>query len=173
MYYKTILAGICSCVLFGAMASAQTSNLSQSDKTFLDMAADANMSEAYLGKMAENKASETSVKDFGQKMIRDHTDAYEALTILANKIGATIPKGIDVRRYRIVEELMHAKSGRFDRSFLREEVQDHEKALVEFRSEANHGQNVDVKAYASKMIPTLEQHLQIAQSLAKSERNRG
>ena len=172
MYIKAILAGVCSCALFGGLAAAQSSNLSRSDKRFLDTAADANMSEAYLGKMAQNKASEGGVKDFGQKLVRDHTNAYEKLTVLANKDGAGIPKGIDVRRDRTVEELMRLKGGTFDRQFLREEVRDHEKALAEFRREAEHGHDSDVKAYASQMIPTLEQHLHTAESLEKSERRR-
>ncbi len=173
MHLKTILAAICGCALSGAFASAQTANLSQSDKKFMDMAADANMSEAYLGKMAENKATEAKVKDFGQKLTRDHTKAYEELTVLANKTGAAIPKGIDVRRDRTVEELAGAKGSGFDQQFLREEVRDHKNALMEFKREAEHGHDSDVKAYASKMIPTLEQHLHIAESLVKSEGHSG
>ena len=173
MRFKTILGGICSGILFGALALAQFSNLSSSDKKFLDAAADINMSEAYLGKMAQNKAPEASIKDFGRKLVRDHTNAYETLTIVANKAGATIPKGIDVRRDRGVEELARAQSRKFDQRFLRAEVRDHTKALVEFRREAEHGHDADVKAYARQMIPTLEQHLQTAESLAKSEQHGG
>lgn len=172
MHFKTILVGIGSCALFGVLASAQSSNLSNSDKKFLEMAADANMSEAHLGKMAESQASAVGVKDFGQKLVRDHTNAYHELDVLAKKIGATIPKGINVRQDNAIEGLMRVKGNSFDHRFLREEVRDHEKVLTEFRREAEHGREPDVKAYASKMIPTLEQHLHTAESLAKSERHR-
>lgn len=171
MHFKTILAGICGCALFGTLASAQASSLSRNDKTFLDMAADTNMSEAYLGKMAENKASETGVKDFGQKLVRDHTSAYESLTVLANKLGAAIPKGINVRQDKAAEELMRAKGRTFDQRFLMDEVRDHRQALVEFKREARHGRDADIRDYASKMIPTLEEHLHMAESLAKSKRH--
>jgi hypothetical protein len=40
-------------------------------------------------------------------------------------------------------------------------------AIADFKREAQHGQNPDVKAYASKMIPVLEGHLRRAKALAK------
>lgn len=170
MQLKTFLTGICGWALFGAVAFAQTSNkLSNSDKKFLELAADADMTEAHLGQMAENTAAKTSVRDFGQKLVRDHTSAYEELAILASKIGATVPKGIDVQHDRAIRDLMHVKGRAFDRRFLKDEVLDHERALVVFRREAAHGHDAEVKAYANKMISTLEAHLHLAESLAKPE----
>jgi putative membrane protein len=172
MQLKTFLAGICGCALFGAAVFAQTGNkLSNGDKKFLELAADANMTEAHIGQMAENTAAKTSVRDFGQKLARDHTNAYAELAALANKIGATVPKGIDVRRDSAIRELTREKGRAFDRRFLRDEILDHERALTEFRREAAHGRDADIKAYASKMIPTLEEHLHIAESLVKPERH--
>lgn len=169
MHVKMILASVCGCALLGALAFGQTgSKLSTSDKKFLELAADADMTEAHLGQMAENTAAKTSVRDFGQKLNRDHTNAYEELATLASKIGATVPKGIDAQRDRAIRDLAQAKGRAFDRQFLKDEVLDHERALALFRREAAHGRDAEVKAYASKMIPTLEEHLHLAESLAKS-----
>jgi putative membrane protein len=44
-------------------------------------------------------------------------------------------------------------------------VRDHEKAIRLFESEAKHGQNRDLREFASKMIPTLREHLKIAREL--------
>jgi len=171
MDLKIILAAVCACALFGALAFAQTGNkLSNSDKKFLELAADADMTEAHLGQMAENTAAKTSVRDFGQKLNRDHTHAYEELAALARKIGATVPKGIDVRRDTAIRDLMRVKGRAFDRRFLKDEVLDHERTLVVFRREAAHGRDAELKAYATKMIPALEENLHLAESLAKPER---
>jgi putative membrane protein len=131
------------------------------------MAAQANMTEAHIGQMAETQASESQVKDFGQKLINDHTDAYTQLTALAAKTGESIPTGIDVRKISTVEQLMKLKGKQFDHQFVQSEIRDHEKAIADFKREAQRGQDPDVKAYASKMIPILEGHLKQAKTLAK------
>jgi putative membrane protein len=152
------------------MAQAQTA--SNADKAFMRMAAQADMTEAHLGQMAESQASQSQVKDFGQKLTHDHTDAYEQLAALAAKTGSAIPKGIDIRKMSAVEQLMKLKGTQFDRVFVQDEIRGHQKALAEFKREAQHGQDPDVKAYASKMIPVLEDHLHEAQALAKPAKRR-
>jgi predicted outer membrane protein len=76
-------------------------------------------------------------------------------------------KGIDVRKISTVEQLMKLKGKRFDHQFVQAEIRDHEKAIADFKRESQHGQDPDVKAYASKMIPILEGHLRQAKALAK------
>jgi putative membrane protein len=152
----------------GCIVTVQAADLSSADRAFLKSAADANMTEAHLGKMAQDQAADTGVKDFGQTLVKDHTKAYGELTVVANKTGESIPKGIDVRRNRAIVELTRQKGMGFDRRFLAHEVQDHRKTITEFKREAEKGQNADVKAYAQKMIPTLEEHLRKAEELEKS-----
>jgi predicted outer membrane protein len=137
------------------------------DRAFMEMAARANMTEAHIGQMAETQAAESQVKDFGQTLIHDHTDAYTQLTALAAKTGESIPKGINVRKISTVEQLMKLQGKRFDHQFVQAEIRDPEKAIADFRREAQHGQDPDVKAYASKMIPVLEGHMRQAKALAK------
>src|SRR5271170_434728 len=124
--------------LLSVSAWAQSAKLSPTDKEFLKMAAVANMTEAHLGQMAEGQASRAGVKDFGQTLVKDHTTAYQELAVLDSKLGQTTPKGIDVRRHRVIEQLAHVKGKRFDRPFLRDEIQDHERAIAAFKREARH-----------------------------------
>jgi putative membrane protein len=137
------------------------------DEAFMRMAAHTDMIEAHIGQMAESRTAQSRVKDFGQKLIHDHTDAYQQLTALAAKTGGSIPKGIEIRKISAVEQLMKLKGSRFDHQFVQEEIRDHQKALAAFKREAQHGKNPDVKAYAAKMVPVLEEHLHAAQALAK------
>jgi putative membrane protein len=172
MTLKHILPSL-GCVLVVSLPLlAQAQTASNADKAFMKMAAQADMTEAHLGQMAESQASQSLVKDFGQKLTHDHTDAYTQLTALAAKTGSAVPKGIDVRKISAVEQLMKAKGAQFDRQFVQDEIRDHQKALAEFKREAQHGKDPDVKAYASKMIPVLEDHLHEAQALAKPAKTR-
>jgi len=149
-------------------AFLQGATVNKVDQQFMKMAAETNMTEAHLGQMAEAQAAGKSVKDFGQTLSKEHTSAYEGLSVLANKTGTPIPKAIG--RDRTIERLMHLKGSSFDRAFIQDEVQSHRIVIAQFKREAEHGENPEVKAWAQNMIPTLEGHLQTAESLAKQEK---
>lgn len=157
------------CCAAGAFAASRSNPLSSADKGFMNKAADDDMIEANLGKMAESHAAKADVKDFAKKLTDDHSRAYGELLQLANTTGDRIPRGIDIRRDRAAAQLTHLKGDRFDRAFLSDEIAAHEKAIAAFRREAAHGRNPEVKAIASQMIPVLQQHLERARQLAKSE----
>jgi putative membrane protein len=169
MTSNNILSAV-GCVLVLSLPGLGQAKASAADQAFMKMAAQSDMTEAHIGQMAANQASQSQVKDFGQKLTHDHTDAYAELAMLATKTGSSIPKGIDIRRISAVEQLKKLKGKKFDRQFVLEEIRDHEKAIVEFKREAQHGKDPDVKAYASKMIPVLQDHLSQAKALAKPAR---
>ncbi len=166
-HHKRVVAGIGTAVLFSVPVLLQAGALSKTDVQFLNMAARANMKEAHLGQMAEAQARLQGVKDFGQKLSKDHTSAYEELTVLASKTGETIPKAI--KPDKTISSLAHLKGSSFDRAFLMDEVQSHKTVLAAFKNEAEHGENEDVKAWAKEVIPTLEEHLQTAENLSKQK----
>lgn len=159
--WKGIATAVCSVALL------QGADLSKADAHFMKMAAEANMTEAHVGQMAEKQASGQAVKDFGETLSKDHTNAYESLTVLSDKTGEAIPKGIG--RDATITHLSHLKGRAFDRAFTTEEVQSHKAAIAMFEKEAEHGENAEVKAWAKDMIPTLEKHLATAESLTKVE----
>jgi len=154
--------------LLTAAALLAAAGLTKSDEAFLKMAADANMTEAHMGKVAENQGAVAGVRDFGQTLVKDHTQAYDQLEELAQKVGAPIPNGIDIAKDRPDERLIHMSGAKFDHDFVRDEVSSHREAIGAFRREAEHGQNPEVRAYAKKMVPVLEKHLHIAERLLKT-----
>jgi putative membrane protein len=150
---------------------AQPNTISNADKRFMEMAAKSNMTEAHLGQMAESVAPNSGLGRFGELLVRDHTKAYEELTALSTKTGEHIPVGINTAKDAAIQQLSKLKGTAFERRFLQHEIQDHERTIAAFKGEAEHGQNPDVKAYAQKLLPTLEEHLHKAQDLAKNERH--
>ncbi|MGH9665455.1 MAG: DUF4142 domain-containing protein [Bryobacteraceae bacterium] len=171
MHLRNFLAISCFGALLCAPAFA-ASTLSKSDKAFLDMAARTDMTEAHVGQMAEQQAAAPAVKDFARQLAQEHTQDYESLTELAAKVGEEIPKGIDIRRDRSVAALAHLKGKTFDRRFLQDEIRDHERVLSECKREAEHGENVDVKTYATKVASTLQEHLHKAEDLSKPAKHK-
>jgi putative membrane protein len=160
-----------ACALVLSAAGAQAASLNNADKQFLLTAARTDMTEAHEGQMAENQGASAGVKDLGKALVQDHTQSYEELTALAAKTGVSIPKGINAGKDRTIAQLAHLKGARFDHQFATDEVVAHRRALAEYKREADHARDPDVKAYAAKMVPIAEKHLQLAQQYAKSAKH--
>ncbi len=155
------------CLILLAAGVACTATLNTVDKQFLVTAAKTDMTEAHEGQMAESQASRADVKDFAKTLVDDHTASYTQLSALAAKTGVAIPKGINVAQNRTVVQLVHLKGDRFDRQFTSDEIAAYRQMLATFKREAQQGRDPDVKAYATKTIPTLQKELQLAQKCAK------
>ena len=125
MTLKSTLTGLGCMLVLSLPALAQTKAANSADRVFIEMAAEADMTEAHIGQMAESQSSQSQIKDLAQKLIHDHTDAYQQLAALAGKTGDSIPTGIDVRKITAVEQLMKLKGARFDHQFVQEEIRDH------------------------------------------------
>jgi putative membrane protein len=138
-----------------------------SDKAFLAMAAQADMTMAHIGKDAETEATASNVKDFGKTLVDDHTSDYQQLTELAGKTGEPIPKAIDRLNGQRIVALERYRGKSFDHEFLIRQSAEHEKLIHAFKEEATYGSNPAIKAYASKALPTIERHLHEAEDLLK------
>jgi putative membrane protein len=166
-------AGIGFCVLVflagASVAQAMTASHSnkQQDEQFLRTVAIDDMTEAHLGEMAHDNAVKEPVKDFGQTVASDETKDYEQLTVLANKTGESIPKGIDSRKSPAIRTLAVAKGDKFDHEFLQDEIANERKIIALLQHEATHGTNPEMKEWAGKMVATRQEELQKAEALLK------
>jgi putative membrane protein len=139
-----------------------------SDETFVMKAAHAGMEEVELGKLAVEKASSDEVKKFGQRMVDDHSKANEELKTLAQNKKITLPTDVDAKEKALHDRLMKLSGPDFDRAYLRAMLTDHREDVAEFRKEAKSGNDPDVKAWAAKTLPTLEEHLKLAEQGTKT-----
>ncbi len=172
MILKSIALSICAGSLVVATSVNSGSHLSTVDKAFLREAAQAEMTAAHEGNMAENQAVAQNVKTFGQKLVQDDSSEYGKLLDLASKTGEKIPRGIDARRNPDIETLARLKGSKFDQTFVRDEIRSLERTLAEYKREAAHGRSDDIKAYANSAIATLESDLHEARQLQETHRGR-
>ena len=136
---------------------------SAADQAFVKKAAEGGMAEVELGKLAADKASSPEVKEFGQKMVDDHTKANDQLKSLAQTKNITLPADLTVKDKALLDRLSKLSGPAFDRAYMRAMVSDHTKDVNEFRTQAKSGADPDVKSWASNTLPTLETHLKLAQ----------
>jgi len=140
------------------------------DKKFVTDAALGGMAEVELGKLATQKASSDGVKQFGQKMVDDHSKANDQLKEIASKESITIPDSLDSKHQSRIEKLSKLSGPDFDKAYIKDQVKDHKKDVSEFKSEAENGSNPNIKQFASTTLPTLQEHLSMAQDLSKNEK---
>jgi putative membrane protein len=139
------------------------------DQQFIDMAAQTDMLEAHLGQMAADQASRQDVKDYAQMLVTDHTADYQQLGALAAKDNFTVPKGLDDEHYKMTVPFAKLKGAAFDARYIHAMIEGHTKAIAVYTQEAANAQNMDVKAYASATLPTLQKHLSGAKDLLKKK----
>jgi putative membrane protein len=137
----------------------------QEDKTFVREAATGGMAEVELSKIAQ-KSENADVKRFAGRMIEDHTKANEQLTSTAAGLGVDVPKTLDSEHERMREKLQALHGKAFDEQYIHDMVEDHNKAVKLFQQEERSGHNTELKQFAQKTLPTLEDHQKMALELS-------
>jgi putative membrane protein len=140
------------------------------DSKFVKDAALGGMAEVELGKLATQKASSDAVKQFGQKMVDDHSKANDQLKEIASKENISIPASLDSKHQSRIEKLSKLSGPDFDKAYVKDQVKDHKKDVSQFKNEAESGSNPNIKQFASTTLPTLQEHLSMAQDLSKNEK---
>jgi putative membrane protein len=138
------------------------------DSSFLKSAAEGGMSEVELGELAQQKASNPAVKDFGAMMIKDHTAANDKLKALAASEQVSLPDSPGMLQKASKAKLSMLSGDSFDKAYVKVMIDDHKDDIEEFQKEISHGKDPQAKAFASATLPTLQMHLQRIQSIAAS-----
>jgi putative membrane protein len=144
---------------------AQEPQLADTDRAFIKMAASSGQAEIQLGKLAAERADSSDVRDFAKRLEKDHTQADLELLKILNAQRINVSR--DMEPYQAAAAaLTKLRGAEFDRAYLRHMVKEHDEAVAQFAAEANKGRNPELKAYAAKVLPTLQEHLQLARDLA-------
>lgn len=137
--------------------------MNHTDSQFATKAASGGLAEVQLGHLAVKNASNPDVKAFGQKMIDDHSKANTQLQEIAGRDNITLPTSMDAKDQAAYDRLSKLTGPAFDRAYMKDMVSDHRKDISEFQKEANSAQNSDIKNFASHTLPTLQEHLKMAE----------
>jgi putative membrane protein len=152
---------------------AGMANLAAQDRNFLMDAAMGGLMEVELGRIAAQQGMSDAVKQFGQRMVDDHSKANSELMSLASSKGITLPTTLDEKHREHVTKLSGMSGEEFDRAYGRMMVTDHRKDVSEFEKQSTRGTDADLKAFATKTLPTLQEHLQMAETLPGANRGGG
>ncbi|MBB6144853.1 putative membrane protein [Silvibacterium bohemicum] len=138
------------------------------DKDFVHSALQGGMAEVQLGQLAAQKGSSDDVKQFGQKMVDDHTKLGEQMKQVAQQLGVNPPKEVSKKDKQLMAKLQGLSGQQFDDAYIAAMVKDHKKDSDEFKGEIAQTQNPALKQVAQQGDQVIEQHLQMIEQIAKS-----
>jgi putative membrane protein len=146
-------------------------NMTSQDRDFVMDAAMGGLEEVELGRIAAQKGTSEAVKQFGQRMVDDHSKANSELMSIASSKGITLPTALDEKHQKDVTKLSAMSGAEFDRAYSKMMLSDHNKDVSEFEKQSTKGTDPDLKAFASKTLPTLQEHQQMAKALPDNQRS--
>jgi putative membrane protein len=148
--------------------SSLANQQAMADQAFVRKALEGGAAEVQLGQLAQQKSQSEDVKQFGQKMVEDHTQLAEQMKPIAQQLGVKEPKGPSKKDKQLIAKLEGLSGPQFDEAYIQTMVKDHKEDLKEFKDEAQSAQNQNVKQAAQQGAGVISQHLQLIQQIAQS-----
>ena len=153
----------------GSTSTATRTPFSTQDSTFVMKAAVGGMMEVEAGNIAQQNAASDRVKAFASMMVNDHSKANSELAALASGRGVTIPTALPADMQKHLDEMRKMKGKSFDSHYMGMMVKDHQKTLTDFEKQSTGGSDADLKAWAAKILPTLQMHRDSATAISKAK----
>lgn len=149
------------------MNSAGMKSGPMADKMFLHKAVEGNMAEIKLGQLAADKGDSQAVKDFGQKMVTDHTMLGEKMQPFLQSMGVMAPTKLNKKPEMEMDKLQGLSGSAFDKEYVSYMLTDHRMDQKAFKAEMESTTNPALKAAVTSGEEVIHGHLIMVEKLAK------
>jgi putative membrane protein len=129
---------------------------------FIRHAGSSNLMEIRLGQAAQSKASNSAVKQFGQRMIDDHTRMQNQLTAVVNNSGVTYTPAMESPHAQQVSRIEQLSGSEFDRAYMQAMIQGHQDDVNQFQTQSQSSNSTQIRNLTTSSLPVLQQHLSLA-----------
>jgi putative membrane protein len=173
LYKSTSILVLASLALFAApqLRAGGNDNMSQrgqfskDDYKFVCNAARGGIFEVRAGELARSQGLNPLVKQFGERMIRDHSQVDRQLQTLATNKGAGLPTGLSSDQQDKLNDLKQQAGKDFDKNYASTMVSDHQKDLKNFEDEAQNANDPALRAFCKTTVGVLAEHLAAAKQM--------
>ncbi len=121
-----------------------------------------NQQEMRLGALAQQKAASPAVKQFGQRMVTDHTAMGKQWSALAAQNGLPIKPNPDPTQTEQTTQLQSLSGAEFDRAYMTSMIQMHQRMASDLQNQASSAQSAEVRQLSANGLPIVQQHLTLA-----------
>lgn len=156
---------ILSIIWLAGCAGGGSGISSMKPSDFLTEAAEGSIAEIQLASLALTRTQNPEIRAFAQQMIADHGKASDEIKPIAAKKSVSLPLQLNSTHKSLSDRLSKLSGAEFEREYVKAMVEDHEKDVKAFQTQAQAGTDADVKEFATKTLPTLEHHLQMAREM--------
>jgi|SRR5215469_4395335 putative membrane protein len=148
-------------------AQRAPAQLSAADRKFIEEAAIGGQFEVDAGKIAERSVN-PQIKEFGARMVKDHSAADAKLKQIAASQGATVPQELDAKHAQIRDHLASLKGVEFDREYISEMVKDHDEDEQVFANTAKTLNDLQLRRFAADTLPVIQSHDKMAHEIVSA-----
>jgi len=154
------------------MAAAPAAPAALTDANIVYILDNANMLDSAAGAVAATKGTNSEVREFGKRMMRDHHALRKQGQDLAKKLNVTpeAPANDDSKAsYDKTMSMLNgaAKGKDFDKAYIDNEVTYHQAVLQTATNAMAAAQNAELKNLIQKAAPAIQAHLTLAESIQK------
>lgn len=144
-----------------SLAKEKEGKMAGSDSAFIKKAANGGMMEVALGKVAAEKGGSKEVRDFGSRMVTDHSKLNDQLKEVAGKMSVEVPDKVNSKHQAMIDKMSGMSGAAFDGAYVKAMVKDHEKDIAEFEKASKMVKNEDLKKFIDDAIPVMKEHLEM------------
>jgi putative membrane protein len=148
-----------------ARAQATAAKAAVNDSLFA-AAATGGLAEVSLSELGLQRATDRELKQFSQRMIDEHTRINQELMTLAAQKGVPLPREVDARAQFCAQSLAGLSGEEFDRCYAKAQLVAHMDSVLAYEAEAERGLDPNIKAFASKSLPHIKDHLKTIKPIA-------
>lgn len=147
-------------------SGGSSDSLSDTDKTFVRVAAQESLAIVEGAQMAASRATTMTMKSYAQTVAEDHTRADRELMAFAANNGIALPDRPTPDQQATLDRLSTLNGRSFDALFAQEiGIKTHEEAIALFEHVAREGRDPEIKTFAETTLPILRQNLAEAMTI--------
>jgi putative membrane protein len=162
-----ILFAVVALAVPTARAQQTAGKAAVNDSLFAVVAGESGQAEVQLSELGLQKATDSELKKFSQRMIDEHTRMNQELMALAQRKNLSLPRQLSPACQFTLQSLAGESSEDFDKCYAKAQVVAHMQAVAVFTAEAERGQDADLKAFAAKGLPHIKEHLEMIQAICE------
>lgn len=145
-----------------------TSSSANDPASCIKEVAQMNMATIKFAELASQKAQNSELKEYAEKLEKDHEKAQEKLETIAKDHDVTLPTSVDAKCQEELTKLKAYTGAQFDREFAKGAVQGHAMAVKKLQEASTSVKDSDLSQYLKNMLSTVKEHQEKGREIAKA-----
>ena len=145
---------------------AHSAKTARGDQKILTKLTALSEEEVVLARIAAERAANPQVRSFAAEMVHAHSAANQEITSLAQKRGVTLSADETASARKTASKWAKKAPADLDEEYIEAAVDNHKKA-IELLKDCMDSKDPEIAALANRLLPTMTEHLNRAQTLEK------